>query len=70
MHAWLLDKVAGSNASAPIANSTASIVENAFHKGKPIKNSAYWQLHGTDSEPQPQTGPRAYDEIDKCINPV
>jgi hypothetical protein len=34
--------------------------------------SAYWQLHGTDSEPQPQTGPRAYDEkpisLKPCVN--
>ena len=85
------------SASVPIADSTGSIVENAFHKGKPIESFkethltlllgggcgkfvhlAYRLLHGADSEPQPQTGPRAIDgklisfkilcKFEKCTN--
>ena len=82
-------------ASVPIADSTGSIVENAFHKGKPIESfgreihltlllgggwEAYWLLHGADSEPQPQTGPRAIVgnpisfkilcKFEKCTNTI
>jgi hypothetical protein len=38
VHAGLLDEKSQAKASAPIADSTASIVENAFHKGKPSKS--------------------------------
>ena len=51
MHACLLDvKSQAYNASVPIADSTASIVENAFHKGKPIESLRTWHT-GNSTKP-------------------